>query len=363
MKALFIGPNLAAGGAERQWSILLPGLRRRGFDARLVALDGGGPFAEPLQSSGVPLEVLNMRSQADIARLARSRLLRRFMPDVVMTRGVSGLYVGQALAGFRRARHVYNEHLQVGMHLSRRREAMAYVISRKVDLVIAVSPGQAGPWLERGYPRERIVVVPNGVEASSSADPRTVIRQELGIGDSEVVALLVASLRPEKRVSDFVRAVVLAREHCPELTGVVVGDGIERRAVEAAAAGSAGVRLLGHRDDVPRMLAAADIFVLTSGREASPMSILEAMSAGLPVLATNVGGIPEIVAAGETGLLVEPADADALVAGLVTLAKDPKLRATMGQAAVRRHRERWDAEPMIDAYARILRAMPELGRR
>jgi glycosyltransferase involved in cell wall biosynthesis len=114
------------------------------------------------------------------------------------------------------------------------------------------------------------------------------------------------------------------------------------------------VRLLGHRDDVLRILQAADMFVLTSEYEAAPMAILEAMAAGLPVIATAVGGIPAIVADGVSGVLVEPGSPASLIAALERLAHDPELRARMGSAGAERHRRDWDAERMIDEYARVL---------
>jgi glycosyltransferase involved in cell wall biosynthesis len=354
MKALFVGPNLAAGGAERHSSVLLPGLRRRGIDARLIALDGGGPFEQPLRTAGVPIEVLHMRHQADVARLARSQLIRRFAPDVVVSRSVSGLCVGSAIARFRGARHVYNEHRQVGLALSRRREAMIGLLARRVDLVIAVSAGQTSTWLERGYPAARIVVVPNGVHAPVAPGRKPELRRELGLPDSAVVALVVARLRFEKRVPDFVRAIRQARGSNPDIVGVIAGDGPDRSAVQAATAGDAGVHVLGHRDDVPRLLHAADVFVLASDFEALPMAVLEAMAAGLPILATAVGGIADVVRDGESGLLVAPRDEPAMAAALVALAADPALRERLGSAAARTHREHFGAEPMIDHYGEIL---------
>jgi glycosyltransferase involved in cell wall biosynthesis len=357
MKALFIGPNLAAGGAERQWSILLPGLRARGIDARLLALDAGGPFEAPLRAAGVPLEVLAMRHQADVSRLVRSGLLRRFSPDVVVSRGVSGLYVGQLVSSLRRARHVYNEHRQVGLVLSRRREAMTSLLARRLDLVVVVSAEQAGAWQRRNFPADRIQVIANGVEPSRRPASRAELREELQIPAAAVVALLVARLRPEKRVPEFVRAVQRARESSPQLIGLIAGDGPDRPAVTAALAGDPTIRLLGHRDDVPRLLQAADVFVLTSDFEALPMAILEAIAAGLPVLATRVGSVADVVLDGHTGRLVAAGDWDAVARGLTELAGDADLRRRMGLAASSLHRERWQASAMIDSYAEVLTAL------
>jgi glycosyltransferase involved in cell wall biosynthesis len=354
MKVLFILPNLAAGGVQRQWSILLPGLRDRGIDARMVALDGGGPFASQLQIRGVPLEVLDMRHQVDAVRMLRSGLLRHFAPDVVVTQSVSGLYVGLLVAKLRGAVNVFNDHRQVGLALTPRREAMVRLIARQIDWVIAVSEEQKAAWLDRRYPPERIVVIANGVEIPSVAASRTALREALGLPTDAVAALLVATLRPEKRAKDFVTAVSAARRTNPDIIGMVCGDGPERAAVDAAAAGERGIRVLGHRDDVSALMKAADIFVLASEHEAVPMAILEAMASGLPVVATSVGDIPAVVTDGESGWLVEPGDVDAMASRLVDLAADRDLRAGMGAVGERRWRDGWDATRMVDGYAGFL---------
>jgi glycosyltransferase involved in cell wall biosynthesis len=360
MRALFITPSLGAGGAERHWSILLPGLRRRGIDARLIALEGGGPFVEPLTDGGVPLEVLGMRHQADLRPLACSPLLRGFAPDVIVSRSVSALYVGHLVAMLRRLPHVFNEHRGAGLALSPRREAMVRLVAKHVDLVIAVSPDQASAAIERHFRPDRVVVISNGVPAPRVNESRAESRRQLGIPEAAVVAVLVASLRPEKRVPDFAQAVLSARRSCPELVGLIVGEGSERSSVELLTQGGSGVRLLGHRDDVQRILAATDVFVLASEHEAVPMALLEAMAAGLPVLATGVGGIPAIVSDGESGFLVPPRDPEAMAAKLAQLGADPHLRRSMGRTGARLHREHWQAEAMIDGYARVL---TELGAR
>jgi glycosyltransferase involved in cell wall biosynthesis len=220
--------------------------------------------------------------------------------------------------------------------------------------VVAVSEDQAAPWLARGYPAERIVIVPNGVPAWEPVQARAALRAELGIPEEAVVAVLVATLRPEKRAADFVTGVRLARAQHPELIGLAIGEGPERAAVEHAAAGDPAIRLLGFRDDVGRLLGAADIFTLTSEYEAAPMAILEAMAAGLPVVATAVGGIPAIVGQRESGLLVPPRAPERLAEALGELCAAPELRQALGQQGREAHRQRWDAELMIDRYERVL---------
>lgn len=353
MKLLFIGPNLGPGGAERQWSILVPGLHHRGHDARLIALDGGGPFVEPIRRSGVPLEVLGMRHQADIGPLLRSQIIRGFRPDIVITRGISGLYLGHALARWRRARHIYNDHKSISLALSRRRESMLRLLARRIDGVVVVTEDQAAFWAKLREPYGRVAVVPNGVAVAEVDVPRAEIRAALDIPESAVVAMIVATLRPEKRVQDFVAGVVQARWTHPELIGVVVGDGPERAVVEAAADADPGIRLLGYRGDIPELLRAADLFVLTSVAEAAPVALLEAMAARLPVIATDVGGVPGIVKAGETGLLIPSRDPAALALALTTLASDEPRRRALGEEGEKRQRALWSAEAMIDGYVRV----------
>lgn len=359
MRLLFIIYNFGLGGAERQASILLPGLRRRGVDARALALDGAGPFVAPLRASGVPVEVANMRNRFDLAPLLRSRLLREFTPDLILSVGVSSLYVGAVLARWRDAAHVHNDHLPVGVELSRRRMEMIRLLAHGLARVIVVSSDQCAEWLERGCERAQLTVIPNGIELPSAvADPATrdQVRAELGLPASTVVAANVALFRPAKRVPDFVQAVRRARERYPELLGLVVGDGPERAAVEAAAAGDPAIRLLGHREDVPRLLTGVDLLALSSAHEAMPMVILEAMAAGLPVVAPRVGGIDTVVLDGETGRLLPPGDVGALADALVELGRDPERRRAMGRAGQARCRDRWSAERMIDSYLDVLNA-------
>ncbi len=359
MRILFVLPNLEAGGVQRAWSTLLPGLRSRGLDARLLALDGGGPFADVMAQRGVPLEILNMRHQLDARALARSRLLRRFRPAVVVAQSPSGLYIGWALTSCTRASLVFNEHRQIGFALTRRRELMVRLIQRWIDLVVVVAAGQTQAWLERGCSAERVLVIPNGVERAETLEPRSAIRRELAIPNGSVVAALVASLRPEKRVPEFVRAVRSARESCPQLMAIIVGDGPDRAAVEASVNGERAIRLLGHRDDVPRILKAADVFVLSSQYEASPVAVLEAMAAALPVVALDVGAVAEMIDDGHTGFLVCPATPQLMASKLAQLVGDPELRQAMGDAGERRYREGWTAELMIERYATVLRRFAE----
>jgi glycosyltransferase involved in cell wall biosynthesis len=242
------------------------------------------------------------------------------------------------------------------MQMSRRRERLLRAIAPRIDQVIAISADQVPDLVRRGFARDRITVIPNAVSerAVTPSRPRDAVRAELGIRADALVVVAVAALRPEKRLERFAAAVAVAARDQPRLVGLVVGDGVERERLEAEAHGA--VRFLGARTDVPDILGAADVFCLTSDAEGVPMAILEAMAAGLPVIATNVGGIGEAVLDGETGMLVDPSRPDALAEAIARLAQDPARARELGMAGALRQRQEFNAARMVDRYERVLTA-------
>lgn len=348
MRLLFVCPDMRTGGAERHWATLTPLLRERGAEVGVLCLsDEGGLYAE-LGRAGVATACVHMRSPLDPRGVRRALGFARPRPDAVVSRGVTGLLLGAAIARRSGAPHIVNEHtplLASGELLPMRphQRALTRLAAPHVDRVIAVAHQQIEPLTRLGYRRERIDVIANGI---APPDVRPGMRLA---GDGEFAVLCAARLQIEKRADRFVRAVAAARDSEPRIRGFLAGDGSERAAVERVAAGS-GVTLLGERPDVPALLRGADAFVLTSDAEALPISILEAMAAALPVIAPGLGGVSELVVHGETGLLVPPGDVDALKRALLELAADSTRARRMGEAGRARQRERFDAGAMADAY-------------
>jgi glycosyltransferase involved in cell wall biosynthesis len=222
-----------------------------------------------------------------------------------------------------------------------------------VDAVIAVSEAQL-PLLRRlGYRSDAIRIVPNGVEVTVVTRPPREVREALGIGPSELLALLVATLRPEKRGELFAAAVRRAHAADPRVRGVIAGGGSEFERVRAFAGDDGVVQVLGPRDDVPDLMGAADVVCLVSDAEGVPMVLLEAMAVGRPVVATRVGGVSEAVEPEETGLLVPPKDEAALAAALLRLAANPGLRRRLGENGRQRHRECFGIDRMVEEYAQV----------
>jgi glycosyltransferase involved in cell wall biosynthesis len=208
--------------------------------------------------------------------------------------------------------------------------------------------------IERIDPAE-VTLLPNGIDSLPAADGARV-RRELDIPADAPVLVSVAVLREEKQLHLLVRATAELVGDFPGLQMLVAGEGPQREPLEALieelGVGHA-VRLLGSRGDVPDLLAASDVAVLCSRFEGTPLSVLEYMDAGLPVVATRVGGLPHVIRHGEHGLLTEPNDAHSLAEGIRELLQDPERRRRMGAAGHERRRERYD-------FARSLRTLEGL---
>jgi glycosyltransferase involved in cell wall biosynthesis len=351
LRLLFVCPDMRTGGAERHWATLIPALARGGADVRVLCLaEEGGLFGE-LLGAGVPAACIHMRRRTDPRAWRRALAFTHPRPDVVISRGVSGQFVGEAIARRARAAHVLNEHTPLtpaGELLPMRHHQflLTRLMAPRLDRVIAVTRSQIAPLARLGYRRERIEVIANGV--FDSARPPAARRD-----GAEFTVVCAARLEPEKGVGVFIRAVAAARRSRPEIRGLVAGDGPERSRLERLAAGS-GVELLGVREDIAELMAAADAVALTSEAEALPMSVLEAMAAARPVIVTDIGGTAEAVVQGQTGLLVPPADSDAAARALVELASDRERARRMGEAGRARQRELFDGESMVERYERAL---------
>jgi len=245
-----------------------------------------------------------------------------------------------------------------------RMRLMARSLRRHADLVVAVSEHARFHHLEhlRLHPA-RVMTIHNGIDVAAfrngGAD-RAVVRSELGIPAGASLIVVVAVLRPPKGIDRLLRALPDVIEAVPAAHCLIVGDGEARPGLERLAAdrGIADrVTFSGARADVPRMLAAADLFVLPSLTEALPTVVAEAMAAGLPVVATRVGGTPEMVDA-STGVLVEPGDIPGLGKAIVQVLGDPTDAASRGKRGRAVAAERFDlatqAARLVDEYRRLI---------
>ena len=219
---------------------------------------------------------------------------------------------------------------------------------RFATTVVANSPAAARMLGQEGLAPASIAVIPNGVDLAACI-ARAPSPQLTRI-------ITVANLRPEKEHETLIAAAAALVRSYPHLRFQIVGDGPRRRELEdlvVARGLSKHVEFLGHRDDVPALLAKADAFVLPSRSEAFPNSVIEAMAAGLPVVATSVGGLLDLIDHDRTGLLVSPSDVDALTHALRFLIGNPAHAAALGQAAHAEIRQRYSFDRMVSAFENL----------
>jgi glycosyltransferase involved in cell wall biosynthesis len=352
MRVLFLCPNLQAGGAERHWSILLPELARRGVGVSVATLDGRGPFYEKLEAAGIPARCFAVGGVRDYESVAVA--LRRASPDVIVTRATSAHGLGVLATKGRRTSWVVNWHRPAGLPLPRRRSIALRAVLPAADSVIAVSQSQVEELDRFGVKQPSIRVIPNGTDFSPRSSDRERMRTALGIAEHEVVVLSAGRLDPQKRVDRFIDAVTKAQRTNESIVGLIAGSGSLAADLKSRAE-SAGtnVRFLGRREDMPGVLAAADMLCLTSDSEALPYVVLEAMASRLPVIATRTGALPEVITQ-ETGVTIQLGDLEALSEAIEMLARDANLRRKMGASGMRRQQHLFSAGPMADAYLRTL---------
>lgn len=365
IRVLWLIKGLGPGGAEQ---LLVSSARvadhgRFEYQAAYVRPDKD-QLVPRLTTCGVPATLLGGGPQG---RLWWPWRLRRLMRDVDIVHAHSPLLAGVARLAARtipvrqRPVTVSTEHNVWGNFslltrllnattagLDRHRWAVSHEVRRSM-------------W---GRRQQGCEVLVHGIvqsDAQPLAGTRTRVRRELGLPEDAIVAITVANLRREKDYPNLLRAAHLALREEPRLVVLAVGQGPlegEVHELHESLGLGGGVRLLGYRTDVPDLLAASDLFVLASAHEGLPVSIMEAMVAGLPVVATAVGGVPEAVTDGETGVLTPPHDPDALARALVAIARDELLRSRMAEAA----RERGSAFDIRSAVEVQQRAYAELVR-
>lgn len=284
-----------------------------------------------------------------------ARRLRRAKPDIVHTHGWGTLVEGGIAAKLARVPvWVHGEH---GTMETRRRNIWAQrMMWRWADQLLSVSENHRQALAQTmGVAADRIQAIPNGValDRFQERSTTTALRQRFHIPSGHVVIGSVGRLVEVKHYHHLITALAgLIRQQMP-ISGVLIGDGPLRSALQeqAETLGIAErVHFLGRRDDVPALLPLLDLFVLPSRSEGMSNTILEAMATGLPVVATAVGGTPEMVVDGETGRLVLPEDPKGLEAVLATLLANAEQRRYMGQQARRRVETLYSLSAMVRAY-------------
>ncbi len=359
LRVMFLNTSMPVGGAETLEVNLIRGLDRDRFSPEVCCLKEFGPLGEQLARE-VPGHQRLLACKFDVRVLPRlTRLFRQRRIDAVITVGAGDKMFWGRLAAWRAGVPV----VLSALHSTGWPDGVGRLnrsLTRLTDAFIGVA-GAHGTYLveQEGFPVDKVHVIPNGVDVERFAigDPAGTVRRELKLDRATPVVGIVAALRPEKNHELFLRVAALVLRDIPAARFIIVGDGDLRGALANYARDLDvvdAVHFLGNRNDVPQVLAALDVFLLTSRMEANPVSILEAFSAGKPVVAPRVGSLAESVADGFSGYLTKPGDAEEAAGRVVELLRDPSKAQIMGEAGQQAVRDHWSLQRMVRGYEDLI---------
>ncbi len=370
MRILHVLSERGYSGGEDQLAHLLEHLAARGHES-IVVLNPGALFAQTCQRLGLVVHEVRMRNDADLVAILRLRsLFKSTNPDLIHLACSRGHKLG-ALADVTSKRgppKIVTRRMDYPIGASALRR---WLYGSAVDAVVAISEGVRREVLAVGVAAQRVHCVHDGIDVGRfkglrQGEQREQVRRELGVVDDTLIGLTTASLHRRKGQDVLLEALARLPDTGPRLLWLFAGDGPERSALEqrAAALGLLGTalsrrveaRFLGAVRPVDGLLAASDLFCLPSRREGLGVALLEAMAAGLAVVATAIGGMVEAVQDGVSGLLVPVEDVAALARALERL-DDPELRARLGSAAEARAERDFGLERMCEQSEAIYLAV------
>ena len=360
MKAriLHIIATLDRAGAEKQLSLLARGLPRDRFDVHVCALTRGGPLAEELADAGIPVVVLNKRLKADPFALARLvRHLRSLQPDLIHTWMFTANSYGRAagrLAGVQRM--IASERC-----VDRWKSAWQFAVDRRLagwtDRFVANAPAVRGFCAAHGIDGGKFDVIANGIASPPpSRWTRQEFLQEFDLPADAPLLGAVGRFWPQKRMKYLIWVAEVLHLLHPDAQLLIAGDGpLRAQAMRYSTLldGNSYIHFLGERDDVPDILPHLDLFWHVSGYEGLPNAVMEAMAAGLPVVATDVPGSRDLIRSGETGMLVAVNDRSEMVQVSDSLITDSARRAALGRAAREHVLAEFPVEEMIGRYVEL----------
>lgn len=353
------------GGAERVVQALATGQRRAGHRVSVAAVlgtgvgDGDHPFLQPLAEAGVDLLPLRLPPRAYFReRAAIDEICRRIRPDVVHTHGSRVDVVDAAVVRRLGVPTVATVHgFTGGDWKNRLYQRLHRRALRRFDAVVAVSGPLASELARAGVPARRLHVVLNAWMARESPLSRDLARRQLAVPAQRFHLGWVGRLTPEKGADVLLAA--LGRLRDLPLTVSVLGDGRSRSELAARAAGMGlgdRLRWCGTVPDAARLFRAFDVFVLSSRTEGTPIVLFEAMAADTPIVATAVGGVPDVLSSSEA-LLVRPDDPAALADAIRRVHADPAAAAARAARARQRVTNEFASAPWLASYERIYRSL------
>lgn len=367
MRITHVVENLNRGGLERVVIDLAEQQQAWGNAVQVICLFEAGQLAPQVERLGIPLVACRKRWGLDLRAIARMRAaIRAHRPDVLHSHNAMAHYYAVAASAFTGVRRINTRHGLANVPFSRKREALFRAAMPFTDASAVVCNKARDFFVGQGIiPRRKAVTVYNGIPVerftAKNSHARERVLAAAGWRGPCVVAGIVARLTAPKDHATLLAAMAIARASVPQLRLVLVGDGPLRPALEKSCADlqiGEAVSFLGDRSDVSELLAGFDMFVLSSISEGYSISLLEACASALPVVATDVGGNPEIIRDGRNGILVPARSPEAFAAAMVRLATDPALREEIAQRNHRFAHEEASVRAMAERYRALYGGAP-----
>jgi glycosyltransferase involved in cell wall biosynthesis len=369
-RVLHIVGDFEVGGAERVATNLLRTTDPEQFDARAISLRGpyGTDLEEILAQDGIPVWYMGKERGFDPLVLARvTRTMEHFRPQVIHTHIFALRYAFPYMLWRRIPAMVHTVHNLAEREVEWHERWVHRLAFRRGVLPVAIAR-EVAESIRRVYGIADFPLIPNGIPVDTFRAPsidRERWRNKEGFAPTDVLFVCVAGLRVQKNPALLLEAFHRGAASDSRAHLLFVGEGggsleseLERQI--CALGLQERVQLLGLRSDIPEILNAADVFVLSSDYEGNPLSVMEAMAAGKPTICTAVGGVPELVEGG-CGLLVPPRDAQALSKAMSYMLESPQVRQSMGEASARRAVERFDLRVMTEAYEELYKELIAKG--